>query len=149
MYLHRQTYGHTNNCTCFTIYYLYTPEDYVNNYDQITIRTYPSSVQRWNAFTVNASEIVIEDTAPRFDHLTYDFRASEEEDVRKALDMNVFRVLLTVIGDQQPPKIFQHASAMLGIKGRPDFILLAGDSLLFPIEVKTKWVLSEDDIVGK
>ena len=51
--------------------------------------------------------MVVEDTAPRFDRPTYtDFSASEEEDVRQALDMNVFRVLLTVIGDQQLPKRF-------------------------------------------
>lgn len=63
--------------------------------------------------------------------------------------MNVFTVLLTALGDQQPRKTFRRASALQGIKGRPDYILLAGDSLLFPIEIKTKLVLSEDDIVEK
>ena len=95
----------------------------------MTISTFartPSSVRRWEDFTLNASAMVVEDTAPRFDRPTYtDFRASEEEDVRKALDMNVFRVLLTAVRDQQPPKLFQCAFAIQGIKGCPAFILLA------------------------
>lgn len=80
-----------------------------------------------------------DDTTPQFDKPTFtDFEASEEEDVRFALGMNVFHVLSTTIGDRQPPREkFHRSSALNYIKGNPDFVLLAGGNLLLPIEVKT------------
>jgi hypothetical protein len=44
--------------------------------------------------------------------------------------------------------VFRHSSALEGVEGKPDFILMENKSLLLTVEVKTKWALSTDDIVG-
>jgi hypothetical protein len=62
--------------------------------------------------------------------------------------INVFRILSATIGDRQPSKEeFDRPSALERIHGNPDFVLQAGGNLIVPIEVKTKWILPDDNIV--
>jgi hypothetical protein len=82
--------------------------------------------------------MAVDDTTPQFGEPSVTgYKASEEEGVRKALDMNVLRVLSTTIGDLQPSKEEFYQSFVLGfVKGNPDFVLVAGGNLLLPVEVK-------------
>ena len=54
-----------------------------------------------------------------------------------------------MIGARQTPKEeFYRSSIDLTIRGHLDFVLMADRcKLLLPVEVKTKWVLSQDNIV--
>ena len=110
----------------------------------------PHSVRRWDNFLRNANGMAMDSTSRQFDRPTFKYpEASEERNVQVALEINVFDVLSATIGDRQQPKEkIRNASALISIKGIPDFVLLAGDKLLFPIEVKTKWILPDDNIVG-
>ena len=110
----------------------------------------PHSVRRWDNFLRDANGMAMDDTTQQFDRPIFKHsEASVEEDVRVALEINVFDVLSATLGNrQQPEEKFRRAPALISIKGIPDFILLAGDKLLFPIEVKTKWILPDDNIVG-
>jgi hypothetical protein len=91
----------------------------------------------------------VDDTTPRFNNPPFmGFNASEEENVRVALEVNVLRILSRTIGAQQLPKErFERSSAIENIKGNPDFVFLAGDNFVLPIEVKKPWILPDDNIV--
>ncbi|RUO95299.1 hypothetical protein BC936DRAFT_144598, partial [Jimgerdemannia flammicorona] len=91
------------------------------------------------------------DTTPQYDEPTFTQYegVSGEEDVREALNGNVLRPLSITIGSKQMPKEeFCRHTALEKIQGMPDFIMKALDRLMLAIEVKTKWVLSVDDIVA-
>jgi hypothetical protein len=109
----------------------------------------PHSVQKWDNFTRNASGMPVDDTIPQFHRPTFiDRTASDEYGVQSALQSNVFHILSATIGARQPSKEkFYRPSALERIQGNPDFFLQAGDSLIVPVEVKTKWILPDDIIV--
>jgi hypothetical protein len=109
----------------------------------------PASVNTWNEFKENANLMAVDNTTPHFDKPSFKYmKATEEENVRVALEMNVLSVLSETIGVRQLPKEeFYRSSVLESIKGIPDFVLLAGDNLLLPIEVKKMWILPDDNIV--
>jgi tRNA A-37 threonylcarbamoyl transferase component Bud32 len=92
----------------------------------------------------------IDDSTPRYDEPTFkNCNVSEELDVQFALQVNVFDLLSTSIGNLQSPKeVFSRPSAVNHlVQGKPDFVLQAGGIRLFPVEVKTKWVVDNGDMV--
>jgi len=123
----------------------------------------PHSVQKWDNFIQNADEMdVDDDTTPQFKKPRFfkNFEASEERDVQDALRFNVLDALSMTIGRGQPSKeeffsmrLLEQESFSSGvlkiINGSPDFVLLAGRYNLFllPVEVRTKWILPDDNIV--
>jgi hypothetical protein len=110
----------------------------------------PHSVRKWDSFIKNASEMPVDNTTPQFDKPSFlNIGASAELSVQVSLQANVFRVLSATIGALQPSKEefdFPH-SAFVRVQGNPDFVLEAGGNLIVPIEVKTKFILPEDNIV--
>jgi tRNA A-37 threonylcarbamoyl transferase component Bud32 len=90
--------------------------------------------------------MVIDDSSPKYDKPKFTkYRVSEEADVQTALQTNVFQVLDVLLLSKE---VFRRTSA-LHLQGNPDFVLEADSKVLFPVEVKTKWVLSDGDIVGQ
>jgi hypothetical protein len=90
--------------------------------------------------------MVVDDTIPKFDMPTFmDLVASNEQDVVYALERNVLEVLSTIGGRQLLRENFRSSTAQ--IKGKPDRVFLADEKLIFPVEVKTRWILPDDNIV--
>ena len=78
-------------------------------------------------------------------------RISNEEGVREALNSNVFRLLNSIL----PGELIDRHSALPTVWGEPDFVLITKEEdmmnsvLRLAIEVKTKWVLSSNDLVAQ
>jgi hypothetical protein len=90
------------------------------------------------------------ETTPQYDVPAFTlYKASEEEDVRGAILANVLLILTSTEGSNQMWGVFFSRSSFLDkVEGKPDFILTDGNHLFLAVEVKTKWALSADDIVG-
>ena len=78
-------------------------------------------------------------------------RISNEEGVREALNSNVFKLLNSIL----PDELIDRHSALPTVWGEPDFVLITKEEdmmnsvLRLAIEVKTKWVLSSNDLVAQ
>lgn len=132
---------------------IYTPDNQRKKKSKTTTKSNwarsPASVIGWQDFIHQASIMALNDTTPQYDKPTFiPYEVSEEEEVREALNVNVFRVLsATMESNQMPKEVFRRSSAFEKVQGKPDFILIDDNRLILAIEVKTKWTLSVDDIV--
>lgn len=106
----------------------------------------PESVVTWDDFvlSVNAASWQDEPSYPP-PALYNDFEIDNEMDVEIALHHNVFRPLKSLL--PQTHRFGRHNS-FNGIIGESDRTLIGLDELYLAVEVKTKWVLSTDDMVA-
>ena len=111
----------------------------------------PQSVVAWDDFeeSTNFWSAIwdSDDNTPKHSHPVFtEFQNMCNKATVQALNLNVFRPLNTVLGEDE---VFDRHVSLESVVGEPDFILRGpNQALRLVIEVKTKWVLPMDDLVA-